>query len=207
MRTIKDMLQSYINTNQQDWDDYLPLVAQAYNTTVNDATGMTPFFLMFGREMHMASEQHLEQMEVAEFHEMVRRTKEVQQWCWHYAGTRVSKNTVKFNRAPVERLPFKPYERGDYFYLRVVPKRVYKNELEERAHQISAKLQFRYTGPYRVHEQLSPVLYTAYIHGALKRCHAINMKLASKAKTPSGAQQGAGRAATVRALRGEDAPV
>eukprot|EP01034_Spumella_vulgaris_P022164 gene22164-28272_t len=180
MRTIKDMLQSYIHSNQQDWDDYLPLVAQAYNTTCNSATGFSPYFLMFGREMNMASEGHLEQMEVEDFHEMVRRTKEVQEWCWHYAGNKVSDNTVKFNRVPLERLPFKPYEAGDFFYLRVVPKRLYKNEMEEKAHQISAKLQFRYTGPYMVHEQLSPVLYSAYIHGKLKRCHAINMKPSAK---------------------------
>jgi hypothetical protein len=180
MRTIKDMLQSYIHSNQQDWDDYLPLVAQAYNVEINTSTGFTPYFLMFGREMNMASEEHLEQLEVEDFHEMVRRTKEVQAWCWHYAAHKVSNNTVKFNRVPLERLPFKPYEAGDYFYLRVVPKRLYKNELEEKAHQVSAKLQFRYTGPYMVHEQLSPVLYSAYIHGKLKRCHAINMKASAK---------------------------
>jgi hypothetical protein len=182
MRTLKDMLQSYIQSNQKDWDEYLPLVAQAFNNTVNDATGMTPFFLMFGHEMNMASEDHVDEMEVEDFHETVRRHKEVQQWCWWYVGNRVVKNVDKFNKVPVERLQFKPYKHGDFFYLRVVPKRVYKSEKDEKAHQISSKLQFRYTGPYMIHDVISTVLYSSYIHGKLKRVHAINMKPASRTR-------------------------
>jgi hypothetical protein len=183
MRTIKDMLQSYIQSNQLDWDEYLPLVAQAFNNTINDATGMTPFFLMFGHEMNMAAEEHIDEMEVEDFHETVRRHKEVQQWCWWYVGNRVVKNVETFNRVPAERLQFRPYRHGDFFYLRVVPKRVYRSEKDEKAHYISSKLQFRYTGPYMIHECISPVLYSSYIHGKLKRVHAINMKPASYSKT------------------------
>jgi hypothetical protein len=180
MRTTKDMLQSYINDNQQDWDEYLPHVAQAYNNTVNSATGMTPYYLMFGTEMNMASEEHTESMDAVDFHELVRRTKEVQQGCWQYVGDRVVDNSNRHNVVPRERLAFKPYEAGDYFYLRVVPKRFYKSENEEQAYQISAKLQFRYTGPYMVSAVISPVLYESQIHGKVKRVHAINMKPASK---------------------------
>ncbi len=179
MRTVKDMLASYIKKNQTDWDEFLPLVAQAYNTTINSATGMTPYFLMYGREMNMASEEHTASVNVEDFHDMISRVKEIQQWYWAYAGSRVVKNSENTNRVPAERLAYKPYQVGDFFYHRVVPQRGHKNENEEKMQKISSKLQFRYVGPYMVDEVVSPIVYRTTVHGKTKRVHAINMKPAS----------------------------
>lgn len=184
------MLASYIRKNQNDWDEYLPLVAQAYNTTISDATGMTPYFLMYGREMNMASEEHNETTNVEDFHEMVVRVKEIQQWYWSYAGERVVKNSENHNRVPAERLVYKPYAVGDFFYHRVVPKRAYKSVNEEKAEKISSKLQFRYVGPYMVTEVISPILYTAVIHGKTKRVHSLNMKPASTGRRKDKSKKG-----------------
>ena len=41
-KVLKDMLASYTNSYQNDWDLYLPIVNQAYMTTVNTQTGYTP---------------------------------------------------------------------------------------------------------------------------------------------------------------------
>ena len=49
-RTIKDALAAYINMHHSDWDVFLPLITHAYNTTVNDATGYSPFRALYGRE-------------------------------------------------------------------------------------------------------------------------------------------------------------
>ncbi len=183
MRTMKDMLQSYIADNQSDWDEYLPLVAQAYNNTINDATGFTPYFLLHGTEMNYPAEEHLAALDADEFHQLTYRSKEVMEWCWAYTGKRVVDNSTKLNKkVHPERLQFKPYVIGDWFYLRVVPKSTYKSKDEEEALQISSKLQFRYTGPYRVHEVLLPILYTAMIHGELRTVHALNMKPACRDK-------------------------
>ena len=115
-----------------------------------------------------------------DFHEKVRRMKEVQQWCWVYAGTRVEKNQEGYNRVPVEKLEFVPYEVGDFFYTRVVPKRVPKSKKAEERIILSAKLQFRYAGPYVIKEKLSPIVYRAIIHNKERVVHALNMKPANK---------------------------
>ncbi len=64
--------------------------------------------------------------------------------------------------------------------MRVVPQRRYKSTADEEAQQISSKLQYRYVGPYMIHEVLMPVLYSAMIHGKLVTVHAINIKPACR---------------------------
>ncbi|KIH61298.1 integrase core domain protein [Ancylostoma duodenale] len=48
--TFQMMLSKFINIKQEDWDLFIPCVAFCYNTSVNEATGETPYFLMFGRD-------------------------------------------------------------------------------------------------------------------------------------------------------------
>jgi transposase InsO family protein len=52
--TMKNQLYHYANVKHTDWDQYLHTIEQAYNTTVSVATGYTPFYAMFGREMQTA---------------------------------------------------------------------------------------------------------------------------------------------------------
>ncbi|UYV80104.1 hypothetical protein LAZ67_18001713 [Cordylochernes scorpioides] len=49
-RTLINMLSMYVNTDQKNWDEILPFITYAYNTTIQETTGYSPFFLMFGRE-------------------------------------------------------------------------------------------------------------------------------------------------------------
>ena len=52
-RTLLDMLATTTQTHPFDWEDQLPKVCMAYNTSVHASTGYTPFFLMFGRQARM----------------------------------------------------------------------------------------------------------------------------------------------------------
>jgi hypothetical protein len=48
-REVKKYLRMFVNHQQDDWVDWLPLAEFAYNNTVHEATGQTPFFLNRGR--------------------------------------------------------------------------------------------------------------------------------------------------------------
>ena len=48
--TQADMLSMYVNTNHNNWDQILPFVTFAYNTSREESTDYTPFYLMYGRE-------------------------------------------------------------------------------------------------------------------------------------------------------------
>ena len=50
-RTLNSMLAKVVADNQRDWDERLPSVMAAYRSSRHEATGFTPNFLMFGREV------------------------------------------------------------------------------------------------------------------------------------------------------------
>ncbi|MCO5557840.1 hypothetical protein L7F22_011412 [Adiantum nelumboides] len=45
---LEDMLRSYVSKKQSNWEDYLPILEFAYNSSKHSATGFTPFMLMYG---------------------------------------------------------------------------------------------------------------------------------------------------------------
>lgn len=49
-RTLTDMLAKYVSSDHSDWDIALPYVTFAYNSSRHDTAGYSPFFLLFGRE-------------------------------------------------------------------------------------------------------------------------------------------------------------
>lgn len=49
-RTLHDLLRTLPPDQKKYWPRHLPQVTYAYNTTIHQSTGMTPYFIMFGRE-------------------------------------------------------------------------------------------------------------------------------------------------------------
>jgi transposase InsO family protein len=50
-RTLHSMLGKVVDDNQRDWDEHLPSIMAAYRASPSEATGYSPNFLMFGREV------------------------------------------------------------------------------------------------------------------------------------------------------------
>jgi hypothetical protein len=48
--TLSTILRKYVNAHQTDWDLYLPYAIFAYNTAEHEATGFSPYFLLYGIE-------------------------------------------------------------------------------------------------------------------------------------------------------------
>ena len=49
-RTIKDQLAKYISHQGGEWDTHINQVQLAYNTSTHASTGLTPYYIMHGRE-------------------------------------------------------------------------------------------------------------------------------------------------------------
>ena len=53
MRTLVNMLASFVSVHQKDWDHYVPLLMMAYRSSVHETTGISPCQMMFGREVNL----------------------------------------------------------------------------------------------------------------------------------------------------------
>ena len=49
-KSLVKILRKLISDHRRDWADFVPKPVLAYNTSVHDSTGFTPYRLMFGRE-------------------------------------------------------------------------------------------------------------------------------------------------------------
>ena len=57
-QTLEDT-SMYVNTNHNNWDQVLPFVTVVYNTSRQELTGYTPFYLMYGKEELLPSDLEL----------------------------------------------------------------------------------------------------------------------------------------------------
>jgi transposase InsO family protein len=55
-QVIGNCLRCYVGEDQRDWDLNLPKVISAINTSHHEATGFTPYFLNYGRNMQLTGE-------------------------------------------------------------------------------------------------------------------------------------------------------
>ena len=58
-RTLTDMLAKTVEKNGRDWDQHLPYVLFAYRTSMQESTGESPFFLLYGRDARLPTEAAL----------------------------------------------------------------------------------------------------------------------------------------------------
>ena len=203
-RTLKDMIAVLVDKDQSNWDDFLAVVTHAYRTTINAATGFTPFFAVFGREARQPSEDWIEDFvsrRDIKLNEYVSDLARALLDTWTMIDKKIKSNQEKANirqnndfnlkyniteyisgvKPSVPRI-FRPFQKGDFFFMKAVPRRYTLGERENSAKRkrkkiaIAAKLQFRYTGPHVVVEVLSPILYLCEVNGKRQRVHASKMK-------------------------------
>jgi hypothetical protein len=58
-RTLEEMLRSYVNWRQTDWDHHLSALELAINNARHASTGFTPFYLNFGQEVRLPLDEAL----------------------------------------------------------------------------------------------------------------------------------------------------
>ena len=130
-----------------------------------------------GREASIPAEAYLPALTTT-LTEFAENRREVMVQLWEEQGRKVATHTEMFNRVPIQRLPLVAFKVGDYFYHKQVPRRWYRDNKEEAFVKIGTKLQYRYTGPYRITALVpgNEVVYEALVHNVTKRVHVINMK-------------------------------
>ena len=67
-KTLAEMIGQYVNQEHTDWDRFLPFLVFAYNTSANETTGYSPYFLLHGFEPKLGIELQLSQVKDVKDH-------------------------------------------------------------------------------------------------------------------------------------------
>lgn len=148
-KTLADMLSMYVDTEQKNWDQILPFVTFAYNTSKQETTGFTPFYLLHGREAETTLDTMLpfRPDDVSDDHiaQMIARAEESRQ----LARLHTLKAQDKDRRRYDLKHRMVSYAPGDLVWVYTPVRKV----------GLSEKLLRRYFGPYQVLRRLSDVTY------------------------------------------------
>ena len=146
-RTLAQMIRSFIGDNQSNWDVHIPLLVSAYRSSENPATGFTPNFLMFGREVHLPVDLLFPRPaaeEPKDTHQYASELVEKLQECYHIARDHLRAAAQRQKRDYDTRMIERQYKAGDLVYKR---------------HHIRKKLEIPWRGPFVVLKALTNSLY------------------------------------------------
>jgi len=117
--TIISMLATVVNDVGGEWEEHLPRICFAYNTSEQESTGFTPFYLMFGRQARIPMDLM--------FTTLVEEAKSVNQYVWTlrqslqeaYELLHKSLKTASHKQTDLynERVHGNPYKVGDIVWL------------------------------------------------------------------------------------------
>jgi hypothetical protein len=153
------MLSSYCNVYQNDWDKYLSVVAHYYRTTVNEATAMSPYHALYGRECTQVNTMWVadvleENMDLDSYVSDLALTMIA---VWESLGATIFETSIKRQSQHVRRNGEQfvhTYKEGDMVLIKKIPAATFVSEVKvdkkKQRHKIRAALQNRYKGPFVV---------------------------------------------------------
>ncbi len=162
-RTLEEMLRAFVHPRQDDWATYLPMVEFAINNAVSAATGYSPFFLNYGRELKTPLDRLAPSTAVPEAQEYLQQLKMAREDAIRLMQEAQARMV---RQEDVHRRPAPAYKKGDKVMLSTA-----NLKLPET---LSSKLQHRFIGPFTVTEVMSPVTFKLDIPAAYgSRLHRV----------------------------------
>ena len=179
-RTMNCMLGKVVSTNQRDWCVRLPTVMAAYRASVHSATGFSPNFLTFGRELNAPIDIVLGRPDDAEYHspnDFIEHKLLLMESAYALTRDHLNASSARSKKHYDVRTRPKSLKVGDWVWF-FSPRRYVGR---------SAKFQRNYSGPFLVIRQLGPVLFVVQKSSRSKEVivHADKLKLCYGEHPPS----------------------
>ena len=150
-RTLISMLATATADHSLDWEECLPKVCFAYNTSVQTSTGYTPFYLMFGRQAKLPVDlmYGMDNTPDVELPEYVGNLKRTLQKAYEVAREHIGEKQQFQKELYNQKVHGLPFCVGDLVWL-------YSPAVTKGR---SKKLHLPWDGPYRVIKRLSDANY------------------------------------------------
>jgi hypothetical protein len=104
-QSLIKMIKTLINENHNNWDELLPALEFAYNTSVHATTKMTPYFMMFGRHPKVPEDLIFDKPDIdfpVSDQEFVQQTKENLQQAFKFikfnSDSKIDLAKIQYNR-------------------------------------------------------------------------------------------------------------
>jgi len=149
-RTLNSLLGKVVSDRQTDWDDHLPYVSAALRASRSEATGYSPNFLMFGREVNTPADivyGLIEPEPEPQYDDFVETIRDKMVAAYDVVRENLGIAANRNKRYYDMKGKHKSFQEGDFVY--------YYNPRKYSGR--SDKWSRKYTGPYQVDKVLSPV--------------------------------------------------
>ena len=119
-RTLLKMIKAYLKGEQRNWDKQLGCLVAAYQGTIHESTGLTPYLMMLGRETRMLAEvmfgQHSHESNEI-YGEYVHKLKERMQHAHDVARTHLHDSAKRQKQIYDVKVKANLYEVGDLVWM------------------------------------------------------------------------------------------
>lgn len=149
--TLAEAISSFVSSNQQDWDVYIPAIQFAHRTSPSVTTGDSPFYLLYGREPRLPPDVSLlpaTQLSALVNEHCARIVRQIE----------TSQSIARSNIARAQQLMKLQYDKNSADAPFEVGQRVWIY-MPKVKRGLSKKLLSKWNGPFRICRKLSPVHY------------------------------------------------
>ena len=169
-RNIKTLVKMLAMAADQkdDWDEHLPYISMAYRATVQESSGFSPNFLMFGRELAMPVDLMYpltEEPPSESTHEYVKRLRGKLRYAYELARNSLRRSTERQKRLYNERVFGQRIHAGDLVWVMN----------KERKKGKTPKLQPKWKGPCLVTRAFNDVVVA--VHLSPRKCSNLHVDL------------------------------
>ena len=162
-RTLEAQLSKFVDHNQRDWDEHIPLLLMAYRTAAHDTTGITPAKVMMGRDLRLpidlfigrpSKEVPLHKSQYAQ--QLYHRLERIHSFAREHLKVKSDKMKEHYNSRSAG--DASELEEGDAAWL----------HNPQRKKGISPKLSRPWKGPYTVTKKINDLVYRIQLGPGLK---------------------------------------
>ena len=148
-RTLLDMISTTVGPTK-DWDLILPFLQFAYNSSIHETTGQSPYYMNYGRDPTTPCDLSMKlprASDIADPDHYLEKMRNRLQSAWESAEHHILKSQQKSKTYYDSKKKEEDIQIGDLVSLKLPPKML---------QGVSKKLHFKWTGPFRVKEMNLP---------------------------------------------------
>lgn len=162
--TLGNMLRAFVSDNPLQWETKLPYVVSAYNISVNTATALSPYELIFGKIMELPTSVTGKKSVTYNYNDYAQELKENLNYSWNLAREKLIERKSKNKKY------FDEKNGTEDLHLNIGDKVLMKNTNKK------SKYDEQYVGPYEVVEITGPNTIKIKRRNKIVRAHKDHLK-------------------------------